>query len=129
MSTKDQQTREIVEGLGIGLLTLDVRHVSSTKVTLELAFAHAWRTWPHADAYPSIGRAPKPDNVFWLGVQKSARRQHSTVVWIPNGDTYAIEVVHENWSTEEAARVISDRPLDDWALLATPFHARLTRNA
>ncbi len=129
MSTNDQQVQEIVEGLGIGLLTLGVQRVASGKMNLELAFSHAWRAWPHAHAYPSIERAPKPDNLFWIGIQKSVRRRRPTVAWTSDADSYVIELVHEDWTPENAVDLISERPLDHWVLLADPFYSQLARNS
>lgn len=125
MPTKDQQVREVVEGLGLGLVSLGVTRVSSGKLDLEFAFSHSWRRWDHAAEYPSIGRAPKPDNVFWIGVTKSERRNASAVVWRRAGGEYEIGFRHEGWTPEEIADLVSDRPLNDWIALATPFRDRL----
>lgn len=125
MATKDQQVREVVEGLGLGLVSLGVTSVSSGKLDLEFAFSHAWRRWEHAHEYPSIGRAPKPDNVFWIGVTKSERRNMAAVVWQRAGGKYQIGFRHEGWTPEEIAGVVGDRSLNDWAALAAPFRDRL----
>jgi len=125
MATKDQQVREVVEGLGLGLVSLGVTRVSSWKLDLEFAFSHAWRRWDHANEYPSIGRAPKPDNVFWIGVTKSERRNVAAVVWQTAGSEYEIGFKHEGWRPEEIADFIGDRPLTAWVALATPFRDHL----
>lgn len=63
MASKEQQVREVVEGMGLGLMALGMTRVSSWKLDLEFAFSYAWRRWEHSDEYPSIGRAPKPVQV------------------------------------------------------------------
>jgi hypothetical protein len=105
--TKVQQVREVVDGMGLGLIALGADRVSSSKLDLEFAFSHAWR-WSRANDYPSIGRAHKPDNEFWIGVGKSERRLACDVTWIQVGAEY--ELVN-----------IGDRPLEQWVALATPF--------
>jgi hypothetical protein len=125
MASKDQQVREVVEGLGLGLVVLGVTRVSSGKLDLEFAFSYAWRKWEHADEYPSIGRAPKPDNAFWIGVTKSERRRAASVVWWQEGGEYAIGVVHDGWTPEAVADLVSNRPLREWVALATLFRERL----
>lgn len=125
MATKQQQVAEVVEGLGLGLVALGVNRVSSGKLDLEFAFSHAWRRWGHADEYPSIGRAPKPDNEFWIGVTKSERRNGAAVVWQKDGSAYEIGSRHEGWTPEEVADLVSERPLSQWVDLATPFRERL----
>jgi hypothetical protein len=125
MPTKQQQVAEVVEGMGLGLVALGVNRVSSGKLDLEFAFSHAWRRWDHSDGYPSIGRAPKPDNEFWIGVTKSERRNMAAVVWQNAGHVYEIGLRHEGWTPEEIAGLIGDRPLSEWVELATPFRERL----
>jgi hypothetical protein len=123
MVSKQDQVAEVVEGLGLGLVALGVTRVSSWKLDIEFSFSHAWRRWAHADDYPSIGRAPKPDNEFWIGVTKSERRRWASVVWRGAGADYVIDLNHD--SPEEAAQSLGDRPLDQWVDLATPYRERL----
>ena len=128
MATKEQQVREVVEGLGLGLVALGVSRVTSSKIDLEFAFSHAWGRWDHADEYPSIGRAPKPDNVFWIGVAKSERRKGAAVVWWMGVREYEIGVALDGWTPDEVARLVGNRPLSQWVSLATPFREHLERS-
>jgi hypothetical protein len=125
MSTKQQQVAEVVEGLGLGLVALGVTNVASGKLDLELAFSHAWRRWDHANDYPSIGRATKPDNEFWIGVTKSERRKRAVVLWHKEGREYRIGIRYEDWTPEEIADLIGSRPLNHWVDLASRFRGRL----
>ncbi|WP_062214448.1 hypothetical protein [Streptomyces sp. NBRC 109706] len=125
MASRDQQVREIVEGLGLGLVALGASRVTSQKIDLEFAFSYAWRRWPHADQYPSIGRASKPDNLFWRGVTRSERRKSAVIVWRGDRGEYAIGTVHDGWMPEDAVGIIGDRLLSEWVSLATDFRERL----
>lgn len=78
--TKDQQLRHVVEGMALAVLARGVDAVSSNKIGLELAFNHAWRQWPCAKKFPSIG-GHDPGNLFWIGVGKSERRRSSRARW------------------------------------------------
>lgn len=42
-ATKDQQVKEVVSGLALAVLAVDVPRVISQKMLLEFAFADAWR--------------------------------------------------------------------------------------
>ncbi|GAA3651330.1 hypothetical protein GCM10022237_08920 [Nocardioides ginsengisoli] len=123
MASKKDQVAEVVEGLGLGLAALGVRRVSSWKLDIEFSFSHAWREWAHADEYPSIGRAVKPDNEFWIGVTNSERRKWPVVAWRSDGADYVIDL--RDRTPGEAAESLSDRPLDQWIALATPYRERL----
>ncbi|GAB2736384.1 hypothetical protein [Nocardioides pakistanensis] len=123
MSSKQDQVAEVVEGLGLGLVALGVDRVSSWKLDIEFSFSHAWREWAHSGDYPSIGRAPKPDNEFWIGVTKSERRKWAYVTWRQDGADYEIDI--RDRTPEEAAEALSDRPLDQWVALARPYRERL----
>jgi hypothetical protein len=125
VASKDQQVREVVEGMALGLVALGVTRVTSSKIRLEFAFSHAWRRWSHANEYPSIGRAPKPDNVFWIGVTKSERRNGATVVWWNRGTEYEVGIRFEGWTPEDAVDLVGGRPLAQWVDLSTPFRERL----
>ncbi|GAA2080832.1 hypothetical protein IDH50_03205 [Aeromicrobium tamlense] len=127
MATKQQQVAEIVEGTAVGLAALGVTHVSSWKLDLEFAFSHAWRRWAFRGDYPSINRAAKPDNEFWIGVTRSERRKGAAVIWRHDSGEYEIVLGNGGWTPEEAVRLIGDRPLDDWIALASPFKEHLER--
>lgn len=119
MATKDQQRAELVEGLGLGLAALGVDRLPSGKLDIELPFSHAWRAWAHSGDYPSIRNASKPDNVFWIGVTKSERRNWTWVTWRQDGGDYEIDL--RDRTPEEAAQLLSDRPLDEWVELAQAY--------
>ena len=123
MASKRDQVAEVVEGMGLGLVALGVRRVSSWKLDIEFSFSHAWRGWAHSGDYPSIGRAHKPDNEFWIAVTNSERRKWPYVTWRQDGATYEIEL--RDRTPEEAAQALGERPLDQWVTLAEMYRERL----
>lgn len=123
MASKQDQVAEVVEGLGLGLYALGVQRVSSWKLDIEFSFSHAWREWTHSGDYPSIGRAMKPDNEFWIGVTKSEGRKWPVVTWRKDGSDYVISL--RDRTPEEAANSLGGRPLDQWVALAKPYRERL----
>lgn len=122
MASKKDQVAEVVEGLGLGLVALGARRVSSWKLDVEFLFSHAWRERGHSGDYPSIGRAPKPDNEFWIGVTNSERRKWPSITWRQDGSEYEIDL--RDRTPEEAAQTIGDRPLDQWVTLAESYRER-----
>lgn len=129
MASKQQQVNEVVEGLGVGLVAVGRTRVSTSKLALEFAFAHAWRQWPGAGDYPAFGRAVKADNEFWIGVGRSERRTRARVLWQDRGSEYEIAFLPSDYTAEEAAESVSSRPLDEWIALALPFVSHLDGTA
>ena len=117
--SKVQQVNQVVDGMGLGLIARGANRVSSSRLDLEFAFSHAWRRWEHAADYPSIGRARKPDNEFWIGVGKSERRLSGDVAWTQEGAEYELSIAYAALGPE--GMNVGDRPLEHWVVLATPF--------
>lgn len=124
MATKDQQVREVVDGMGLGLVALGVTRVTSSKLPLDFAFIDAWHRWEYAGSYPSIGGL-KPESEFRIGLLKSADRRWPVVRWVQAGKEYQIDIGSR--TVDEAADALG-RPLDDWISLAEPFIARLNQH-
>jgi hypothetical protein len=80
METKDQQIKHVVEGMALGVLAQNVEAVTSNKMAFEFAFDRAWSNWSRAGEFPGI-TGHDPGNVFWIGVQKSERRQGVSAAW------------------------------------------------
>jgi len=66
--TEDQLVEALVIGTSLGVLAQGV-DATSAKVSLELAFNHAWRSWPEARCFPSI-KGHNPKNFLWTGLGK-----------------------------------------------------------
>lgn len=118
--SKDQQVKAVVIGLALGVLAQNVEAVTSKKMALEFAFNHAWRRWPEARLFPSIG-GHDPGNKFWMGLGKSGRRQGAIAAWDEN--QWCAPYLTQDWSVEEALEHHSDAEIsaDDWAELGRLF--------
>jgi hypothetical protein len=78
--SKDQQVKQVVEGLALGVLSFQVVRVPNKKMQLELAFSSAWRSWSRAGEFDSI-RGIEAGNAIWLGMGKSEGRRGVTAAW------------------------------------------------
>lgn len=129
--SKDQQCKEIVEGLGLGLLEMDFDHVSNNKFQFEMSFSHAWRKWGKADCFPSVDRAREPENEVWLRIRKSGGRRGRMVEWFEDdghrGCFFIRLTQGDDWTPAEACRIASSVPLEDWVSLARVFKSELDR--
>lgn len=126
MATKDQQVRHVAEGTALGVLAHGIEAVTSAKLEFELAFEAAWRRWSRAGEFPSIS-GPHAGNLFWLGVQKSERRQGPRAAW-DTGQWSTPYVVLRDWTVEECLDLHADEraTVDDWKALGQLFVAGFT---
>lgn len=121
MASKDQQVKDIVAGIALGVLACGVASVTSNKMTLEFAFNGAWSSWPGAHGYPSI-RGHDPGNLFWLGVQRSAGRKSVYAYWANERMIYPM-LVQEHWTVEESLGLHANEltSAEEWVDLARLF--------
>lgn len=119
--TKDHQIKEVVIGMALGVLAQGVEAVTSSKMTLEFAFNHAWRKWPKASQFPSI-RGNDPGNLFWIGIGKSERRVGACAAW-ERGRWSAPYIMYDNWTVEEALNLHASvgTSAEDWIELGRLF--------
>ncbi len=124
MPTKDQQVKHVVEGMALGVLAEGVEAVSSAKLNLELAFNHAWRRWEPATRFPSIA-GHDPGNLFWIGLNKSERRQGSRAAW-RSGRWSEPYVTDEDWTVDECLELHADEraSVQDWKEFGRLFVSR-----
>ncbi|MEV4704534.1 hypothetical protein [Actinoplanes sp. NPDC049316] len=122
MESKDQQIRHVVEGVALGVLAQGVDAVSSSKMDLEFAFNHAWRRWSRAAEFPSIGRAPDPGNLFWIGVGKAEGRQVVRAAW-QRAQWTEPYITLEGWTVDECLDLHADEraSVEDWKELGRLF--------
>lgn len=119
--SKDQQVKEVVIGMALGVLAQNVEAVASNKMALEFAFNHAWRSWSKAREFPSI-RGHDPGNLFWIGIGKSERRRGVCAAW-ERGRWSEPYITYEDWTVEEALDLHADDQVtaDDWIELGRLF--------
>ena len=119
--TKDQQVKEVVIGMALGVLARRVEAVTSNKMALEFAFNHAWRSWSKAREFPSI-RGHDPGNLFWIGIGKSESRRGVCAAW-ERGRWAWPYITYEDWTVQEALDLHADDRVtaDDWIELGHLF--------
>lgn len=119
--TKDQQIKSVVVGVALGVLSQDVKAVTSNKPLLEFAFNHAWRKWPGAPNFPSFS-GHDPGNLFWIGLSKSSRRSGVCAAWAIDGWSFPY-ITFEGWSIDLALEhhADGDVTVDDWVELGRLF--------
>ncbi|MFJ2543034.1 hypothetical protein [Microbacterium sp. NPDC087589] len=126
--TKDQQIKDVVVGVAIGVLAQGVTAVTSSKLTLEFAFNHAWRSWPQAYRFPSIG-GHDPGNMFWIGMGKSEGRQVACAAW--SEERWAVPYIrYDGWSVEDALEhhASPEVSAEDWEELGRLFVSQLSEH-
>lgn len=118
--TKDQQIKDVVVGVALGVLAQGVTAVTSGKMALEFAFNHAWRRWRLASEFPSIA-GHDPGNLFWIGMGKSEGRQGACAAW--NEDDWAVPYIRHDWSVADALAHHESREVsaEDWVELGRLF--------
>lgn len=119
--TKDNQVKEVVIGMALGVLAQGVEAVTSNKMAFEFGFNHAWRQWDKANHFPSI-KGHDPGNLFWIGVGKSERRKGACAAW-ESGRWNEPYVTYESWTVEEALDLHADDSVTarDWIELGRLF--------
>lgn len=123
VANKDQQVKHVVVGVALGVLAQGVDGITSAKVEFELGFAQAWREWPRASRFPSIGRG-NAGNLFWLGVQRSSGRQVVCAAWSVQRWAEP-HILYEDWSADECLDLHADECASaaDWKELGRLYVA------
>lgn len=122
--SKDQQCKEVVEGLGLGLVKLGFNAVPKDKFTFEMALNHSWHQWRFTDHFPSVDGARDPANEVWLCVPKSANRRFRSVEWHEeegHRGEFLIRFTQRDWTPEEVCEHVGDLRIEAWLDLAKRF--------
>lgn len=119
--TKDQQIKEVVVGMALGVLAQRVEAVTSGKMALEFAFNHAWRNWANASKFPKIN-GHDPGNLFWIGLGKSERRVGVRAAW-ERGQWSEPYVTYKGWAVDEVLDLHADEgtSAENWIELGRLF--------
>ena len=119
--TKDNQVKEVVIGVALGVLMQGVEAVTGNKTAFEFGFNHAWRQWGKAKHFPGI-KGHDPGNLFWIGVCKSERRKGACAAW-KSGRWNKPYLVYESLTAEELLDLHADDnvTVGDWLELARLF--------
>lgn len=123
--TKDQQVKQVVEGLALGVLAQGVERVIGGKPDVELAFNGAWRSWSRSAQFPAIN-GMGAGNQIWLGMGKSERRTSVRAGWENQSAPYLLNGFH-HWTVEQCLELLADAraSAEHWAQLGQLFIAAL----
>ena len=124
MTTRDQQVKQVVVGVALGVLAQGVDSVTSGKIEFELAFEAAWRRWSRTAEFPSI-KGPHAGNQFWIGVQKSERRVGTAAAW-DTGRWSTPYITMSDWTVDECLDLHADEraSVEDWKELGRLYVSR-----
>lgn len=123
--TKDQQVKQVVEGLALAVLAQGVERLTGGKMDVEFAFTKAWRSWSRSAEFPAINGIGS-GNQIWLGMGKSGGRVGVRAAWADHSVPYLLDGFH-HWSIEECLDLIADARASavHWAELGQLFIAAL----
>jgi hypothetical protein len=122
---KDQQVKQVVEGLALGVLVHGVGHISGGKVEIEFAFNRAWRSWSRSPEFPAINGIGS-GNQIWLGMGKSEGRTGVRAGWECHSRPYLLGGF-DHWNVEECLELLADDRASaaDWKELGKLFISEL----
>jgi len=123
MESKDNQVKDVVIGLALGVLAQGVTAVTSNKMAFEFAFEGAWRDWPNATNFPSL-RGHNVGNLFWIGAGRSGGRRGACAAW-REGKWNEPYIAYSGWTVNECLDHIADGRArsSDWEELGRLFVA------
>jgi hypothetical protein len=140
VKTKQQQTKEVAQGLALGLISLGIDVEFTSMAQFESAFEAPWRAWDGRAAYASIGghrfgRAAYASigghrfgREIYSAAAKSARWKGPVAARWEGAPMRPVEE-HPDWSPKECAELVSDGAVTaaQWQELAKAVVARLSR--
>lgn len=121
-ASKAQQETAVGQGLAVGCLALGVVAVTADKLTVELAFARAWRAWPSA-AVPGrtdVARRQRPPANPQVE-RWPQRRRHRLVGNRPGSGSRSWVPASKTSAMQATLAVGTDVPPAEWASLAHGF--------
>lgn len=132
--TRDNQVKEVVQGLALGVLYAGVDEVPTSKLDLEFALGPAFRGWVGARMYPGLSDFIRGPNYIYLGFRKSARR--NGVIHAAWEDTRGVWVPYQtmpHFTLEESLEMFASfavvTSVDAWTRVGAAFVDTLESNA
>lgn len=126
--TKARQQTLVGEGLALGCLAAGRESFNGQKMSVELAFQHAWQHWTYRDRFPAVHAGLDRNDLLGI-INKSPRRVSSHLVGWSNQWPF-VPYLAEEWSLEEVAEILASEagvPLTGWQELARAFLEDLDR--
>lgn len=127
--TPSRQRNAVSEGMGLGLLMRGRDSLPYDKTRLDLAFANAWRSWPHRSKFPQVNTdlANGLDET-WAFTRVDAQKKTVVLYWRQEARQFQICARQPDWTPENredldfaAEAIDGDVPLTAWGELAQEF--------
>lgn len=134
--TATQQRNAVSEGMALGLVALGRDRIRFVKLTVDLAFKHAWRDWPHRGGFTQVATdlSKGLDEVHVM--TRATKGKHTACFYWTTGRELVVHWRQHDfdpaseddlaWATEV---LDGDVPLIGWKTLAQNFLDRYERNA
>ena len=120
--TRDQQVKQVCEGLALGVLALGIGSVAASKLDVEFALSHCMRNWSFAERFPSVS-GHHGSSHLWIGLRRSERRRQPLAAW-SDGQWLTPYVTRQGWSVRDCTEVLAERagiPHPGWVELGILF--------
>jgi hypothetical protein len=128
-----RQRNGVSEGIALGLCMQGRYEFVFEKMRIDLAFEHAWRTWPslYRALYPQVDADLRNGtDAVWVMTQADERKQVAPFFWDWSGGKLTIYQRGDDWDSDDSndveyalGMIAGDIPLDGWLSLATEFLA------
>ena len=129
-----QQRNAVSEGVALGLLMCDRDEIPYDKFRVDLAFAHAWRNWPHRHRFPQVDTDLRKGLGGALVMTRAQERKRTFVLYWARERSLVICQRAGDWDPDDvddvqfALSVIDqETPLEGWMALARDFLGDLER--
>jgi len=131
--TPARQRNAVSEGMALGLIMCDCGALPWDKVSIDLSFEGAWRSWQHRRRFPQVDTDIRQglDGV-WAMTRADERKHTFSLYWDTDGPEITV-CPRPVWSdgevdVDQAVKWIDgDVPADGWRELAGDFLERLKR--
>ncbi|MFE4195600.1 hypothetical protein ACFRJ9_07030 [Paenarthrobacter sp. NPDC056912] len=118
---KRQQTRQIAEGLALGVLAYGVVRLPSERIALEAALNSAWKSWPRAGDFGNV-HGPEAGPDIWAGMEKSGSRRGVVAAWEDHSAPHLSPAFEDVPIAHCLNRIADDKAsADDWIYLGYLF--------
>lgn len=124
--TPPRQRNAVSEGAALGLVLCERYTLDFHKVTIDLAFTGAWRSWPYSTRFPQVGTdIGKGLDGAWALTRADEKKHTMSLYW--DGFTIRLRKTWEGTELdpdEMASWIDGDVPAAGWQALAEEFLAR-----
>lgn len=104
--TKACQETIVGEGFALGCVGVGRDSFNGQKMSLQFAFEHAWKRWPHSARFPSVRADIQRKSLIGIIARSPRRRSPGLAGWA--SEWPFTPYVEEGWSPSEVADLLAD---------------------